>query len=132
MKLLACGDRNWTRYEQLCVVLNEIAIDLIAQDGKPLVVIEGGAPGADTCAWNWAMERGYEVIHCPAEWDRYGKSAGPRRNQVMLDKCPDLVVAFHADLEHSRGTGDMVRRALRAGVEVFHWDGVELVGLTAI
>jgi hypothetical protein len=31
---------------------------------------------------------------------------------------PDLVLAFHNDIEHSKGTADMVRRAARAGVRV--------------
>ena len=36
----------------------------------------------------------------------------------MLELKPDLVVAFHSDLERSKGTADMVRRARKEGIEV--------------
>lgn len=50
-----------------------------------------------------------------ADWSKYGKAAGPMRNQKMLDEYkPDLVVA----LPGGRGTADMVSRARVAGVEV--------------
>lgn len=36
----------------------------------------------------------------------------------MLDTGIDLVLAFHNQIEVSKGTGDMVRRARRKGVPV--------------
>jgi hypothetical protein len=48
-----------------------------------------------------------------ADWEKLGRSAGPIRNQAMLDEGrPDLVVAFPGH----HGTADMVRRARAAGV----------------
>ena len=50
-----------------------------------------------------------------ADWKKYGKSAGCRRNALMLrDGCPDFVVAFPG----GRGTADMVKKAKAAGVRV--------------
>lgn len=55
----------------------------------------------------------------PAQWSLHGRSAGPRRNQRMLDEGrPDLVLAFPG----ARGTADLVRRAQAAGVLVAHLD----------
>jgi hypothetical protein len=55
----------------------------------------------------------------PAQWHKYGRAAGPIRNQQMLaEGKPDLVLAFHDDIDGSRGTKDMVNRARRAGVKV--------------
>lgn len=80
-------------------------------------VIHGGASGADELADQIAKELGFDVVAVPADWKTYGKSAGPRRNQKMLDEHgPTLVLAF--PLSDSRGTWDMVRRARAAGVEV--------------
>lgn len=44
----------------------------------------------------------------------------PIRNQKMLDDNPDIdiVIAFHSDLENSRGTKDMVNRARKKGIKV--------------
>ncbi len=51
----------------------------------------------------------------PADWDKFGKGAGPIRNQQMIDEGkPDLVVAFPG----GTGTADMVKRAKKHGIEV--------------
>lgn len=77
------------------------------------VVIHGGSRGADRIAGEVARELGFEVVCYPAAWDRYGRVAGPVRNQAMLDcERPDLVIVFPG----GRGTADMIRRATRAGV----------------
>lgn len=49
-----------------------------------------------------------------ADWATYGDSAGPRRNQEMVDSGLDLLIAFPGGM----GTADMVRRAKAAGVPV--------------
>jgi hypothetical protein len=59
------------------------------------------------------------VVEYPANWRRFRRAAGIIRNAEMLEKGqPDLVLAFHVNLAESRGTRDMVERALAAGVEV--------------
>jgi len=83
------------------------------------VVIHGAQRGADTIAGEIAEAMGFEVIPYPADWHKHGRAAGPIRNQQMLDEGkPTEVAAFHNDLAHSKGTGDMVRRARRAGLLV--------------
>ena len=78
-------------------------------------VIEGGAEGADACAKIWADQASVPSQTYNADWKSHGRSAGPRRNQWMLDEGkPDLVVAFPG----GSGTADMVRRAKAAGLEV--------------
>jgi len=91
------------------------------------VVIEGGAPGIDFIAGGIADAMGIKHTEIKADWLKHGKSAGPKRNQLMLDELlsyartdgADIsVLAFHSDLANSKGTGDMVRRAKAAGVDV--------------
>jgi hypothetical protein len=82
----------------------------------PSVIIEGCARGADRMAERFAQENNIPLEHYPADWYRFGPSAGPRRNELMLVRGkPRLVVAF--DLG-TRGTADMVARARAAGVAV--------------
>ena len=70
---------------------------------------------------------GMKVEVYPANWTEYGPSAGPIRNQQMLDEGkPDVVVFFHSDLKNSKGTKDMVRRSIKAGIPVM--DGVTRKG----
>ena len=78
-----------------------------------MVVIQGGAAGADSLARSWAAHSGVVCLTFKANWKAHGKGAGPQRNQRMLDEGrPELVVAFRG----GRGTIDMVRRASKANV----------------
>jgi hypothetical protein len=111
MRVLICGDRNWNNFE----VVEKFILSL----SKDTVIIEGDCRGADKIAGYIGRKHGYDVIPFPAKWKEYGNRAGPIRNQQMLDEGkPDLVVAFHNDLEHSRGTKDMVNRAKASGFPV--------------
>src|SRR3990167_8220903 len=87
----------------------------LAETGEGFtLLIEGGAAGADRLAREWAESLGILVETVPAEWDKWGKAAGAIRNRVMLQKAPDLVIAFAG----CRGTADMMRQARAAGVPV--------------
>lgn len=82
---------------------------------QPNVLIHGGARGVDQMAGMFGIGCGMEVVEFKADWNRYGKRAGPIRNQQMLDDGqPDLVVAFPG----GGGTADMVRRSKARGVPV--------------
>jgi len=84
-----------------------------------MIIIHGAARGADSIAGVMAEHLKCKVLAFPAQWDKYGRSAGPLRNQQMLDEGkPDIVLAFHASLAKSKGTKDMVRRATQARVPV--------------
>jgi hypothetical protein len=84
-------------------------------------IVHGAAKGLDTIAGQVARELGYDVVPHEAEWSTYGRAAGPIRNQQMLEERPNLVLAFHDDLLSSKGTKDMVKRALKAGLHVHHY-----------
>lgn len=114
MKLLVCGDRKWRDGK-----LIGQCIDVLGYQLHQIVIIEGGAPGADTLARQHAIKRGIMVIEVKAEWAKYGKAAGPIRNQKMLDDYkPDLVMAFHDNIGASTGTAGMIELAKEAGVPV--------------
>lgn len=116
-RVLVCGDREWTDRDALYAVLDEVR-RLVGID----CVIEGEARGADRMGRDWADEQFIPVLPFPADWQRLGKAAGPIRNaRMLLEGRPTLVLAFHADLASSKGTRDMVDRALRVGVPVRVW-----------
>lgn len=111
MLILVCGDRNWE---------NRAAIHRELSKYDPLkdVVMHGAARGADSIAGNVADQLRFAVKPYPADWEKHGKAAGPIRNRLMLEKRPDLVLAFHQDLESSKGTKDMCRIARAKGIPV--------------
>lgn len=114
MRVLVCGGRDWpttpTQVIGLCNRLDRLPPDTI--------LVHGACRGADRLAACYAAYRGLTRESYPAQWRTYGKAAGPMRNRQMLATGIDRVLAFHAHIETSKGTADMVRIALRAGVPV--------------
>lgn len=117
--VLVTGGRGYPDHE---AVFSRLATcrQEAARSGLKLIVIHGDCPtGADHWAALWCRLERIEERRYRAQWSLYGRSAGPRRNQEMLDKGqPDLVLAFPG----GRGTADLVRRAGTTGVLVAHLD----------
>ena len=86
-------------------------IDLCIRDIRKkytLVFVSGGCRGADMMGERYARENGYGVERYSADWEKYGKSAGPMRNRQMAQVC-DYVICFWDGA--SRGTGSMIDHA---------------------
>jgi len=115
MRVLICGsvDFRW----------NFVIYERMKKFDKDTVIIEGEARGADTIARNCAERMGLQVLKFPADWNKYGKAAGPIRNKQMIDEGkPDLVLAFYSEESKSRGTKNTVTQALKAGIPVETFD----------
>jgi len=118
MKIFVCGSRNWTDKEA-------IRRDL-SQFPPGTILVEGDAEGADKLSGEIGEELGFEVRRYPADWKRFGRGAGPKRNQHMLDEeHPDSqgahinrAFAYHEDSGLGKGTKDMVKRLKKATIPV--------------
>lgn len=111
MRVLVCGGRTYT--DRLAVFNS---LDRLDKKTPVTCVIHGAARGADTLARDWARYRGIPDLPFPAEWKKYGKSAGAIRNEQMIrEGTPDGVVAFPG----SEGTADMKTRSRRHGLIVW-------------
>ncbi len=137
-RVLVCGDRNWTDQLVVGTILGGLLESAETSFGH-LVVIEGCARGADSFACHFfdggdpthpcvipgtsGRHAGHLSVkheHYPADWEQYGKKAGPIRNRQMLKEGrPQIVFAFHDDLDNSKGTKDMVGIAKKAGLPVY-------------
>lgn len=111
-KVIVAGSRDFTDYELLKRKLDVI---LASKVDEGIVVISGTARGADKLGERYAKERGYEISSKPADWDRYGKAAGHRRNAEMADEG-DALVAFWDG--KSRGTAGMIELAKKKNLLV--------------
>jgi len=110
LRIIVCGGRDYRDAPRIEETLTEIEMTR----GSIYAVIHGNASGADTFAGAWARRHKIREWPVPAEWAKFGNSAGPRRNKNMLGMSPDLVVAFPG----GKGTRNMVKQAQTAGVEV--------------
>ena len=107
MRILICGERAF--YDPRPIE------EFISRFNTPITIIHGAAPGADTLAGRIGQACNHEIISFPAQWERYGRAAGPIRNRQMLDEGkPDLIVAFFNDRSKSRGTNNMISQAEQA------------------
>lgn len=112
MRVIVCGGRDYADREKVFAELDSIRLSVPLDT---LMIIQGGAKGADALAREWCLQRHVEYVNVPADWEAYGKRAGPLRNLKMVTKYrPHLVLAFPG----GRGTADMVKQATGAGVEV--------------
>ncbi len=73
-----------------------------------IVFVSGGCKGADKIGERYARENGYSVELYPADWNKYGKAAGPIRNKEMA-KNSDYVICFWD--RKSSGTKSMINYA---------------------
>jgi hypothetical protein len=125
-RVIATGWRDWPELRRDWVWLH-LDESVLPPDGDRLVLVHGQCPkgGADLWAEEWAHRRGFAVERHPADWDRFGKAAGPKRNSLMVSLGGDLCVAFPGP--GSTGTWDCVRKAADAGmnVEVLSWARVQ-------
>ena len=112
-RILVCGGRDYSDSEWFDNCMNHLVQHLKNDD---ILIIQGGARGADRLAKEWAEKRNVEQIEFRADWNLHGKSAGYIRNKQMLDDGkPHMVVAFPG----GRGTANMVQLAHRANLTVW-------------
>ncbi len=106
-RLAIVGGRDFNDYEKLAITIhNHFYLVQITE------IISGGANGADSLAKKYARQYlNIKYREFPAEWVKYGRSAGFIRNQTIVDNC-DMVLAFWDG--KSRGTADTIEKAKRA------------------
>jgi hypothetical protein len=119
LRILITGSREWTGRtairRALEAVLEQCAGDCFEHISE-VTVVHGAARGADRIAGEVATELGCTVEVHPANWDRYGKAAGPIRNLEMIRQGADVCLAF--PLGPSRGTRHAMAAARAAGITV--------------
>lgn len=110
MKVIIAGSRGFEDYNFL-----RWNCDEILNFQKEVEVVSGTANGADKLGEKYATDNGYPIKRFPAEWEKYGKSAGYRRNEEMA-KYADALIAFWD--EKSKGTKHMIDLAKRYGLKI--------------
>jgi hypothetical protein len=114
-KCIIAGSRSF--------VDTQFAFDALdALDFKIVEVISGGAKGSDAIGEEWARQRGIPVKRFLPDWDRYGKAAGPMRNEAMAAYAAEIseyagaLVCFWNG--ESPGSKNMVSVAIKAGLKI--------------
>ena len=103
-RIIIAGSRGFNDYELLKNKMDHL-LSRVSKEYDEIHIVCGKARGADTLGEQYAKERGYVVDAYPADWNKYGKSAGYRRNVQMAENA-DALAAFWDG--NSPGTRHMI------------------------
>ncbi len=116
-RVIVSGWRDWPEHRRdwIWLHLNEV---VSVPNGARLVIVHGQCPkgGADLWAEQWAITHRVDYERHPADFGRYGKAAGPRRNTHMVSLGAAQCIGFPGP--GSRGTWDCLQKAADAGIAV--------------
>lgn len=107
MKTIIAGGREFNDYklvEETLLNYNDVT-----------EIVSGCARGADSLGEKFAMEHAIPIKKFPADWDKYGKSAGYRRNEQMAIYAEQLIAFWDGK---SKGTKHMIDFAKKLGLKV--------------
>lgn len=110
-RVIIAGGRDFADYALLSKTMDEY----LSEVTDDIFIVCGQARGADTLGEQYGKDHGYAVNYFPAQWNRYGKSAGYIRNTEMA-KNADALVAFWDG--RSLGTKHMIATAEQLGLDV--------------
>jgi hypothetical protein len=111
--VIIAGGRDFNDYKLLQKECDYLLQNLVGK--YDIVIISGAAKGADTLGERYARIRGFRLKRMPADWDKYGKSAGYRRN-VDMANAADACICFWD--RYSKGTSHMINIALAKGLQL--------------
>lgn len=117
MKLIIAGSRNLNPNKDL---INGL-ICFFGLDTEVHEVVSGAATGVDKAGEIWASEmlnicNTVILTQFPADWNTYGKSAGPRRNKKMAEHADALLLIWDGK---SRGSKSMKENMEKLGKPVY-------------
>ncbi len=99
MKVIIAGSRDIIDPEVIFPIIERSPFEIDE-------VVCGMARGVDRMGRRWALENDIGIREFPANWQEFGRSAGPIRNQEMADYADALIAIWDG---WSRGTRNMIR-----------------------
>lgn len=115
MKLIIAGGRNYKFADFDIDNLNKILEEYVAKS-EVIEVVSGGCKGADYEGEAWAIKKGICIRRFPPDWGKYGRAAGPIRNEEMA-KYADAVVLFPG----GAGTQNMANVAKKYNLKIYDY-----------
>jgi len=115
-RVIVTGCRDWRDEDAV-----DRELQALLDEHSSFTLVHGACPtGTDEFARIWATSldlRDIVIVEAhPADWKALGKGAGPARNQLIVGAGAHLCLAFWDGV--SRGTYDMITRAVRYGIPV--------------
>jgi len=128
MRVIIAGSRDFNNFAFLdkeCIKIFRYLSNNYNTKATNVEIISGTARGADQLGEKFAAKYGLSIKLFPAEWDKFGKSAGYKRNEQMAEyakKDSELGVLIAFWDGKSKGTKHMIDLAERYDIKVFTID----------
>lgn len=103
MKVIIAGTRSVNDYSLVVQAVQRSGYDITE-------VVSGCATGIDRLGEQWARANNIPVKEMPADWNRFGNSAGPYRNRAMAEYADAAIIIWDGE---SRGTRNMIENMIR-------------------
>jgi len=103
--LAVVGSRGFTNKKLLTDLL-----DIYLEEDPDLVIVSGGAVGADSLAQLWAVDNNVEYKVYPAEWTTYGKAAGFIRNKLIWDDADEGIAFWDGQSSGTKHSFELARK----------------------
>ena len=104
-KVIVAGSRNFNDYNLMSEKLN-----YYFQNRNDIVIVSGTCYGADKLGEKYAKEHNLGLLQFPADWNKYGKSAGYRRNLQMAEQADACVVFWDGESKGSKHMIDIAKK----------------------
>lgn len=108
MKLIIAGGRDFKP--------NEYDYQKLDRIRGITEIVSGGCSGADKFGEHWAEVNKIPVKRFPADWNKFGKAAGPIRNAQMAEYANACVL-----FPGGKGTDSMFKEAQKQGLGIFDY-----------
>ena len=102
-KIIIAGTRTFNDYNLL-----ESKLDFYLSKKSDIEIVSGTCYGKDLLGEQYAIKHNLPVKRFPADWNKYGRSAGPIRNAQMADYADACIVFWDGK---SKGTKSMINLA---------------------
>lgn len=113
MKLIIAGTRTFNDYALLKESMKGFIFALTVGNFKPECIISGCALGADRLGERFAKEFDIPIVKIPADWNTYGKSAGPIRNEEMAKQATHCIIFWDGN---SKGSKNMIEQCKKYNI----------------
>ncbi len=109
-RVVVAGCRDYDNYEEAKAYIDFCISNI--REKYEIIIVSGGCKGADMLGERYAKENRFKIERYIADWDKYGKGAGPIRNKQMAE-VGDFVICFWDG--KSSGTRSMISCAQKFG-----------------
>lgn len=109
MRVIIAGGRDFSNYKLL-----RQACDYMLSKAESIEIVSGTAGGADQLGEKYASERGYSIRRFPADWEKFGRAAGFKRNSEMSNYADCLIAFWDGE---SKGTRHMINTARKKNMQ---------------